>query len=158
MQTELQTAYTQYKNEGGHTQQSTVEVIKLNVVQKSSASTIRTTALALCYSVAEYATPIWARSHHAHLLDSELNTVCRAKTGCLKPNKVEDLFLLLGIAPPNIRRDVCAQVDKNRNHSRLTLYMIRTTQRAARSCFFSSVLLIAIQRLFAVMIGNISQR
>ena len=28
----------------------------------ANASTIRTTALALCYSVAEYAAPVWARS------------------------------------------------------------------------------------------------
>ena len=39
----------------------------------TSASTIRTTALALCYSVAEYAAPVWVRSHHAHILDSELH-------------------------------------------------------------------------------------
>ena len=31
----------------------------------ANASTIRTTALALCYSVAEYAAPVWARSSHA---------------------------------------------------------------------------------------------
>ena len=36
----------------------------------TSVSTIRNTALALCYSVAEYAAPVWARSHHAHVLDS----------------------------------------------------------------------------------------
>ena len=78
----------------------------------TSASTIRTTALALCYSVAEYAAPVWARSHHAHVLDSELNTACRAITGCLKPTNVEDLYLLAGIEPPDIRRDVCARVEK----------------------------------------------
>ena len=44
------------------------------------ASMIRTTALALCYSVAEYAAPAWQRSHHANVLDSELNTACRAIT------------------------------------------------------------------------------
>ena len=54
----------------------------------TSASTIRTTALALCYSVAEYAAQVWARSHHTHILDSDLNTACRAITGCLKPTNV----------------------------------------------------------------------
>ena len=74
-----------------------------------SASTIRTTALALCCYVAEYAVPVWARSHHAHV---------RAITGCLKANNVEYLYLLAGIAPPDIRRDVCARVEKkNRNQT-----------------------------------------
>ena len=70
----------------------------------TSTSTIRTTALVLCYSVAEYAAPVWARSHHANVLDSELNTACRAINGCLKPTNIEDLYLHAGIAPPDIRR------------------------------------------------------
>ena len=49
----------------------------------TNASTIRTTALALCYSATEYAAPVWARCHHAHVLYSELNTACRAINGCL---------------------------------------------------------------------------
>ena len=78
----------------------------------TNESTIRTTALALSYSVGEYAAPAWARSAHAYKLDSELNSICRAITGCLKPTNVEELYLLSGIAPPNIRRDVCARVEK----------------------------------------------
>ena len=34
----------------------------------ANASTIRTTELALCYYVAEYAAPVWARSSHAQKL------------------------------------------------------------------------------------------
>ena len=44
----------------------------------TNASTIKTTELALSYSVAEYAVPVWARSAHAYKLDSELNSACRA--------------------------------------------------------------------------------
>ena len=77
----------------------------------TNACTIRTTALALSYSVVEYAAPVWARSAHAYKLDSELNIACRAITGCLKPTNVEELYLS-GIAPPSIRRDVCARVKK----------------------------------------------
>ena len=76
----------------------------------TNASTIRTTALALSYSVAEYASPVWARSAHAYKLDSELNSACRAIAGCIKPTNVEELYLLS--APPSIRRDVCARVEK----------------------------------------------
>ena len=58
----------------------------------ANPSTIRTTALALCYSTAEHAFPVWARSVHAKNLDPELNQACRSVTGCLKPNNVEDLY------------------------------------------------------------------
>ena len=44
----------------------------------ANASIIRTTALALCYSVAEYAVPVWARSSHAQKLNPELSSACRA--------------------------------------------------------------------------------
>ena len=77
----------------------------------ANTSTIRTTALALSYSVAEYAATVWARPAYAYKLDSELNSACRAITGCLKPTNVEELYLLAGIAPPSIRRDGCARVE-----------------------------------------------
>ena len=76
----------------------------------TNARTIRTTALALCYSTAEYAAPVWARSSHANKLNPVLNQSCRSITGCLKPTNVEDLYLIAGIAPPDIRREVCARV------------------------------------------------
>ena len=44
------------------------------------AITIRTTAPALCYTIAEYAAPVWARSTYADILDPELNKACRAIT------------------------------------------------------------------------------
>ena len=75
---------------------------------RTNARTIRTTAIALCYSTTEYAAPVWERSAHAHLLNPKLNQACRAITGCLKPTNVENLYLLAGIAPPEIRRSVCA--------------------------------------------------
>ena len=75
--------------------------IRNNLIRKLSsfkwgtnASTIKTTALALNYSVAEYAAPVWARSSHAYKLDSELNSACRAITGCHKPTNVVELYLL----------------------------------------------------------------
>ena len=38
---------------------------------RTNARTIRTTALALCYSTDKYAAPVWERSAQAHLLKSE---------------------------------------------------------------------------------------
>ena len=75
-----------------------------------NASTIRTTSLALSYSAAKYACPVWARSPHDSKLDTELNDAFRSITGCLKPTNVEEVYLLAGIAPPDIRRDVSARV------------------------------------------------
>ena len=85
-----------------------------------NARTIRTTAVALCYSTAEYAAPVWERSAYAHLLNPELNQACRAITGCLRPTNVENLYLLAGIAPPEIRRSVCARVERTKQVERET--------------------------------------
>ena len=74
------------------------------------ASIIITTALLLFRGWVRC--PVWARLAHAYKLDSELNIACRAITGCLKPTNVEELYLLSGIAPPSIRRDVCDRVEK----------------------------------------------
>ena len=84
----------------------------------TNARTIRTTALALCYSTAEYAAPVWERSAYAHLLNPELNQICRAITGCLKPTNGENLYLLVGNAPPEIRRSVCARVERTKQVER----------------------------------------
>ena len=77
-------------------------------------STIKTTALALCYSTAEYACPVCERSAHAHKIDPVLNDACRAITGCLQPTNVENLYLLAGIAPPAVRRSVTAQREREK--------------------------------------------
>ena len=95
----------------------------------ANASTIRTTALALCYSVAEYAAPVRARSSHAQKLNPELNSACRAVTGCLKPT--------------NIRRDVCARVEKTKQETNEahSLYGQNPAERRleSRNCFLRSV-------------------
>ena len=109
----------------------------------ANASTIRTTSLALCYSVAEYAVPVWALSSHAQKLDPELNSACRAVTGCPKSTNVEDMYLLAGIAPSDIRRDVCARVEKTKQETNEThsLYGQNPAERRlkSRNCFLHSV-------------------
>ena len=96
------------------------------------ARIIRTTALALCYSTAEYAAPVWERSAHAHVLNPELNQACRAITGCLKPTNVENLYLLAGIAPPEIRRSVCARVERTKQVERETHSLFGHTPARSR--------------------------
>ena len=95
--------------------------------------------------VCHYATrvSVWARYHHAHVLGSELNTSCIAITDCLKLTNVEDPYLLTGIAPPDIIRDVCARVEKKKPVSNVahSLNGQNPTKSSlkSRSCFFSSV-------------------
>ena len=63
---------------------------------------IGTTVLALTYSTAEYAYPVWKRSEHAHNVNPVLNNACRSTTRCLQPSNIYNLCLLAGIAPPAI--------------------------------------------------------
>ena len=76
-------------------------------------------------------------------LDSELNSACRAITGCLKPTNIEAFYLLSGIAPPSIRRDVRARVKKarqetNEDHS-LHGQIPAERRLKSRNCFLHSV-------------------
>ena len=78
--------------------------------------TLRTTALALCFSTAEYACPVWERSAHAGKIDSALNDTCRRITGCLKPTPLNKVYSLAGIAPPppSIRHEVSSQSERQK--------------------------------------------
>ena len=71
----------------------------------ASPSTLRTGALALVNSAAEYACPAWSRSAHAKKLDITLNETMRIVTGCLKLTPTEFLPVLSGIAPAALRRE-----------------------------------------------------
>ena len=68
----------------------------------TDARTIRTTALALCFSAAEYAPPVWSRSSHASAIQPVLIAACRAISGCLIPKRVDDLYILVVRNPPRI--------------------------------------------------------
>ena len=62
----------------------------------------------------KYAARLWVRSTYADILDPEQNKSRRAITGCLKPTYVDDLYLLAGIAPPDIRRDACVRMERTK--------------------------------------------
>ena len=80
----------------------------------ATPQTLKTTALALCYSTAEYACPVWERSTHAKKLDPAINACCRLITGCLRPTPTDSLYILAGIAPPDIRRSVASRKERQR--------------------------------------------
>ena len=70
----------------------------------SSASTHRTSALALWSSVAEYCCPIWTRSCYTKLVYSQLNNSMRLMSGTLQPTQLSScLPLLANIAPLELR-------------------------------------------------------
>ena len=78
------------------------------------ASTLRPSCVALCYSAAEYACPVWARSTHACKLNPALHDCCPIISGCLKPTNLDRVHLLAGIAPLHIRRTVVCRMERTR--------------------------------------------
>ena len=99
----------------------------------TNASTIRTAALVLSYSVAKYAAPVWARLAHAYKLDSELNSACRAMTGCLRPTNVDLDYAQVIHAARSSRR--------NRNTSMETQHVYAVSrQKIPRTCCNASSL------------------
>ena len=66
-------------------------------------STLRLSALDLCYSVAEYCSPVWSQSQHCKKVDTSRNECLRLVSGCIKSTDI--LPVLSGIKPSDIRRD-----------------------------------------------------
>ncbi|CAG7722238.1 unnamed protein product [Allacma fusca] len=94
---------------------------RTNIIRKLAGSSwgakpqvMRASALALCYSVGEYACPVWSRSAHASKVDIPLNEACRLVTGCLRPTPLNNLYELSGIAPPAVRCEVASMVEKTK--------------------------------------------
>ena len=50
----------------------------------ANASTLRTTAMALCFSTAEYCCPVWERSAHSKEVDVVLHETLQMVTGCIR--------------------------------------------------------------------------
>ena len=86
--------------------------------------------------------PVWARSPNAQKLNTELNSASKAVMGCLKPTNVEESYLLAGISPPDIRRDLCARIEKTKQETNEAhcLYGQHPAERMlkSRNCFLRS--------------------
>ena len=90
-------------------------------------TTLQTATLALVHSTAEYCTPVWSRSAHTHLIDLSINDALQIVTGCLHPAPADNLPIITGIQPAEIRRNGstlslarCAMVPGHLLHSALT--------------------------------------
>ncbi|KAI5739706.1 hypothetical protein M8J77_022428 [Diaphorina citri] len=91
-------------------------ILRKLVNQKWGAkpSVLRTTALALCVSAAEYAAPVWEASSHVKEVNVAINESARIISGCLRPTPISKLYPLIGIAPPDIRREVARDVERKK--------------------------------------------
>ena len=69
----------------------------------AGAKTLRTAALSLIYSTAEYCAPAWCRSALTRLIDSVLNDALRIVSGCLRPTPTDNLTVLSDIHPAELR-------------------------------------------------------
>ncbi|KAJ8406683.1 hypothetical protein AAFF_G00295990 [Aldrovandia affinis] len=123
-----------------HQEQPSTTTNKLKV--GGHPSTLRTLALALCFSTAEYACPTWSRSCHARKLDPILNETCRIVTGCIKTTPVHCLYALSGIAPPDICRAVITKAERTKqaNDIRHSLHEHSAAQKwlSSRSSFLDT--------------------
>ena len=70
----------------------------------ASSKRLRISVLSLVCSTAEYCAPVWCRIMHTRLIDSILNDSLRIVPGCLLPAPMEDLLVLAGIQPAELRR------------------------------------------------------
>ena len=93
-----------------------------NLIQKISGTdwgadgnTLRTAALALIYSAAEYCAPAWYNSSHKGKIDVQLNSAMRLVTGTMKSTPTPWLHVLSNIAPPQLRRKSAAHREWHRS-------------------------------------------
>jgi len=78
----------------------------------ADANTLRISAIALSYSAAKYACPVWKSSAYAKNIDIALNESCRIITGGLRPTEVHKLHTLSGIATPDICRTTITESER----------------------------------------------
>ena len=97
----------------------------------ASPATLRSSGLALCYSSAEYAYPAWERSTNAKKMDPALNATCCLITGCLQPTPTDSLYILSGIAPPEIQQNAASSREHHQQSTDSTiLYLVMHQQGA----------------------------
>lgn len=82
-----------------------------NIIQKlcgstwgALTSTLRSSALGLVYSAAEYCAPVWINSAHVKKVDAQLNNTMRMITGTIRSTPTQWLPVLSNIPPPHLRR------------------------------------------------------
>ena len=72
----------------------------------ASANTLRSSALALCYSAAEYCARVWSRSAHTSRVDVQLNSSMRLISGTLRSTPLPWLPVLSNIGETLVKLPV----------------------------------------------------
>jgi len=82
----------------------------------AGTNTLQSSALALCYSAAEYRAPVWSRYAHTSQVDVQLNSTMHLISGTLRSTPLEWLPVLSDIEPPALRRKAATDklVEKKR--------------------------------------------
>ena len=70
----------------------------------AGSRTLRIAFLALIHSAAEYCAPVWSQSAHMRLIDKPINDALHLVTRCLRHTPTDNLFVLSGITPTELRR------------------------------------------------------
>ena len=70
----------------------------------ASTNTLQSSALALCYSAAEYCAPVWSCSAHTGQVNVQLKSTMRLISGTLHFTPLPWLPVLSNIEPPALRR------------------------------------------------------
>lgn len=83
----------------------------------ANPNVLRSSALALCVSAGEYAAPAWKNSSHAKHVDIALNEAEKIVTGTMKPTPFHKIYPIVGITPPDIRRQVTAETERGKQIS-----------------------------------------
>ena len=68
------------------------------------AAMLRTATLVLIHSTTEHCPAVWCRSAHTRLIDLTIHDVLRIVTRCLRPAPVDNLPILAGTEPAELRR------------------------------------------------------
>ena len=109
----------------------------------AGAQTIRTSSLALCYSMTEYCATVWRNSAHTNLVDVQLNNNMRTITGAVWCTMTDWLPVTSSIAPADIRRDVATSrtIIRARGKSELPLltdivFQLRPRLKSRRPIYF----------------------
>jgi len=81
---------------------------------------LRTATLALIRLTAEYCAPVWRRIAHNCLIDPTINNAMRIVTGCLRRSPADNLPILAGIQPAELRRRVATlSLERHGRHGHL---------------------------------------
>jgi hypothetical protein len=104
---------------------------RINIVRKlagtgwgAGTETLRTAALTIVYSTAEYCAPVWLNSVHISKIDVQLNNAMRMISGCVKSTQLPWRPTLAHIAPPKLHRKAAAvrELVNCRRHANSLLY------------------------------------